>query len=306
MEDYPLKKETFTHHYFPTTPKTNLWSSVQLLFGGEEGIPTDLSHLYLNESGGSWANLGFWEETDDYSTACEDLAEHLGRVAGLNQNSKILDIGFGCGDQFRIWENLFEVSPKNITALNISKTQLEYAKSKYKDKTSSPDLILGSLEKLEEFENESFDIVLGLDSLYFIPNRELLISEVYRILKKGGAFVSAEILFADRKISFWESWKRSLIVRMARMSPDLKNVEEIVSDYSVLGFNFEVLERIDPFVFPGFSEFILSKIRSDKKIPKRLANRYKMLGEYFGSETIKKHFEYWIYKVRKPESQPIV
>lgn len=84
------------------------------------------------------------------------------------------------------------------------------------------------------------------------------------------------------------------------MSRDLKKVEGIVSEYSAVGFNFEVLERIDPFVFPGFSQFILEKIKSEKKIPKRLAGRYEMLGEYFGSEKIKKHFEYWIYKVRKP------
>ncbi len=300
MEDLPYKKEISLRHHSPFPTKTEIWPKVKLLFG-REGIPTDLSHLYLNEPGESWANLGYWEHTKEYGTACANLAEHLGALAGLDGDSKLLDLGFGCGDQFKIWENTFGVNVSNIYGINISKIQIEFAKRRYEGRGSSPNLILGSAEGLSEFEDRTFDAVLALDSLYFMPNRNRLVGEIYRILKPGGVFVSAEILLSDRKISYWETFKRNLISKMAKMSSDLKKVEGIVSEYSAIGFNFEVLERIDPFVFPGFSQFILEKIKSEKKIPKRLAGRYEMLGEYFGSETIKKHFEYWIYKVRKPE-----
>lgn len=299
MEDLPFKKEIFQRHHSSFPAKTEIWPKVRLLFG-REGIPTDLSHLYLNEDGESWANLGYWENTKEYGTACANLAEYLGKLAGLNRDSKLLDLGFGCGDQFRIWENTFGVNVSDIYGINISKIQTEFAKRRYDGKTSSPNFILGSVETLAEFEDNCFDVVLALDSLYFFPDRNNLVREIYRIVKPGGVFVSSEILFSDRKISYWETFKRNLISRMAKMSRDLKKVEGIVSEYSAVGFNFEVLERIDPFVFPGFSQFILEKIKSEKKIPKRLAGRYEMLGEYFGSEKIKKHFEYWIYKVRKP------
>ncbi|WP_246050636.1 class I SAM-dependent methyltransferase [Leptospira langatensis] len=272
----------------------------------KEGTPTDLSHLYLNEEGESWANLGYWKEEVRYGKACEQLARILGTLGELGPGSKVLDLGFGCGDQFRVWEKDFGVSLRNIYGINISKSQYEFARSRYKNSEPSPNLILGSVKALREFPENFFDSVLGLDSLYFIPGRRSWSEEVYRILKPGGVFASAEILLADRKNTFFEILKRSLILRLASMSTDLSNAEGLLSLYSSKGFRLETIERIDPFVFSGFSNFIFSHIRDPlSKIPQNLKSRYEMLAEYFASETIKKHFEYWIYKVRKPESDPL-
>ncbi|TGK07505.1 SAM-dependent methyltransferase [Leptospira semungkisensis] len=308
MEDRPLKRE-ISDFSFPTSarpPKPSFFSRMKTLLRSKEGIPTDLSHLYLNDEGSSWANLGYWKEEVRYGKACEHLANHLGTLGELGPGSRILDLGFGCGDQFQVWEKEFGVSIQNIYGINVSKSQYEYTRSRYKNSESSPNLILGSVKALSKFPENYFDSVLGLDSLYFIPNRKSWSEEVYRILKPGGVFASAEILLADRKNTFFEILKRSLIIRLASISGDLSNAEGILSLYSSKGFRLETIERIDPFVFSGFSNFLFSHIKDpSSRIPQSLKGRYEMLAEYLASETIKKHFEYWMYKVRKPESDPL-
>ncbi len=306
MEQDPRQKDISQSISFSAKiePESSGFADFLSLFRSKEGVPTDLSHLYLNEKNEAWANLGYWKDTTQYGNACKDLAKFLGRLAELSSETKLLDIGFGCGEQFRIWEKEFEVPLKNITGTNISKSQFKFTKDRYSNTDSIPNLILGGSEVLTEFADKSFDRIIALDSFYFVPNRNTVISEIYRILKPGGVFVSAEIFLSDRKIPFWEELKRSAIVWGARIPRSgLTSAEKIIASYSSQGFLFEVLDRIDPYVFWGFSEFLLSHMKNDSKIPKNLKARYKMFGEYLGSESIKKHFEYWVYKVRKPKIQ---
>ncbi|MFB5652753.1 class I SAM-dependent methyltransferase [Leptospira wolffii] len=305
MERDPSPKEVFRYSgAFPSSDSEKSgFADVISLVSSDVGVPTDLSHLYLNSGGEAWANLGFWKESNRYGEACAELARVLGKLGELSEESRVLDLGFGCGEQFRIWQREFGVPFEHLTGLNISKPQYQFAKNKYSDPNRSPELILGGIEKLTAFPDKHFDRVIALDSFYFFPNRDKVVSQIFRILKPGGIFSSTEIFLSDRRIGFWENAKRSLIAWAARMPRSgWTSAEKIIESYSSQGFLFEALERIDPYVFEGFSDFLLSKTREkDSGMPGRLKTRYKILADYLGSEAIKKHFEYWIYKVRRPK-----
>ena len=93
------------------------------------------------------------------------------------KNKKILDFGSGLGlvSQF-LGEN------NEVVAIEPEKEMLfAYPNHTYKK-------ILGSLEQVEKFESESFDIVLCHNVLEYIEenNREKYLSEFKRILKKDG------------------------------------------------------------------------------------------------------------------------
>lgn len=282
--------------------KSGLVDVISLL-SSDVGVPTDLSHLYLNMGGEAWANLGYWKDASCYSDACKALARQIGKLGELRSDSVVLDLGFGCGEQFRIWEKDYGVPIRNITGINVSRSQFQFTKARYSKQEDRPELILGGMEKLTEIPSGSFDRVVALDSFYFFPRRESVVAEIYRILKPGGIFASAEIFLSDRKLGLWEDWKRSLIATMSRMPKSARtSPEKIIASYSAQGFLFEVLDRIDPYIFLGFSEFLHSKVKeSDSILPGSLKTRYKLLADYLGSESIKRHFEYWIYKVRKPK-----
>ena len=75
----------------------------------------DLAELHLNinpttqaiES--SWGNLGYWKDSNNgqdivhYPQACQQLAMEVALIADLSPEHKLLDTGFGCGDQLLIW-----------------------------------------------------------------------------------------------------------------------------------------------------------------------------------------------------------
>ena len=93
------------------------------------------------------------------------------------KNKKILDFGSGLGlvSQF-LGEN------NDVVAIEPEKEMLfAYPNHTYKK-------ILGSLEQVEKFESESFDIVLCHNVLEYIEenNREKYLSEFKRVLKRDG------------------------------------------------------------------------------------------------------------------------
>ena len=93
------------------------------------------------------------------------------------KNKKILDFGSGLGlvSQF-LGEN------NEVVAIEPEKEMLfAYPNHTYKK-------ILGSLERVEKFESESFDIVLCHNVLEYIEenNRKKYLSEFKRVLKKDG------------------------------------------------------------------------------------------------------------------------
>ena len=93
------------------------------------------------------------------------------------KNKKILDFGSGFGlvSQFLVQNN-------EVVAIEPEKEMLfAYPNHTYEK-------ILGSLEQVEKFESESFDIVLCHNVLEYIEenNREKYLSEFKRVLKRDG------------------------------------------------------------------------------------------------------------------------
>ena len=93
------------------------------------------------------------------------------------KNKKILDFGSGLGlvSQF--------LSENNEVVAIEPQEEMLFAYSNY-----TYEKILGSLEQIENFESESFDIVLCHNVLEYIEenNREKYLSELKRVLKKDG------------------------------------------------------------------------------------------------------------------------
>ncbi|KAJ5320403.1 hypothetical protein N7508_000686 [Penicillium antarcticum] len=64
-----------------------------------------LDHAVLNiqlPPQSMWMNMGYWEHTNDFPTACEALLEQVVTTALSTENAsyvRILDVGCGCGDQ---------------------------------------------------------------------------------------------------------------------------------------------------------------------------------------------------------------
>jgi len=76
----------------------------------------------------------------------------------------------------------------NFFGLDISKGQLDYAfKSSKKIKNYHPSL--GDYHDLSRFPNNHFEIVFVVEALCYSTEKEKVLREVHRVLKKGGVFI---------------------------------------------------------------------------------------------------------------------
>lgn len=70
--------------------------------------------LHFSSQPSSWMNWGLWTPgTTTFKQACKNLAHKLAQTANLSPGDKVLDVGFGCGDQDIFWSETFG---KQITA----------------------------------------------------------------------------------------------------------------------------------------------------------------------------------------------
>lgn len=98
---------------------------------GDDVIPF-LNSDFSDDSKPLWLNLGYWKESNTYSEACASLAKLLGESADLGPGDRILNVGFGFGEQDIVWIELFNV--RHITGINITPLHIEIASRKAKTK----------------------------------------------------------------------------------------------------------------------------------------------------------------------------
>ena len=101
-------------------------------------------------------------------------------------NARILELGCGTGDLW--YKNSDKINDHwNIILSDFSQGMLLSAKEKLKQLPHN-----FSYEEIDAqdipYEDESFDVVIARHMLYFVPDIEKAISEVKRVLTKGGLF----------------------------------------------------------------------------------------------------------------------
>ncbi len=102
-------------------------------------------------------------------------------------NSKLLDIGFGDGRNFRLFDNC----GVDIYGIEISKDICDLAYEKFENQIKL-ELRVGRNSSIP-FENNFFDFVVASSSCYYVDEGTVFddnINEVNRVLKSGGWFIA--------------------------------------------------------------------------------------------------------------------
>lgn len=101
-------------------------------------------------------------------------------------NDRIIE--FGCGNG-SIWEKNKKKIPKDIKVI-LTELSLGMLKSTKKNLLGVEQVVDYSVMDIQniEYEDSSFDCAIANHMLYHVPNRDLAISEIARILKSDGTF----------------------------------------------------------------------------------------------------------------------
>lgn len=123
---------------------------------------------------------------DEFNRYSIQLYHHT--ATGININGKdVLEVGCGRGGGLSYVNNY--LSPKNVTGIDLNKKAIQFCNKHYKETNSR--FIQANAQKLP-FADNSFDVVLNVESSHRYPNVDEFLSEVYRVLKPNGV-----LLFTD-------------------------------------------------------------------------------------------------------------
>ena len=152
----------------------------------------------------------------------------------LQSHMKVLEFGCGTGSTALV----HAPHVKHIHAIDISAAMIELARSKAD--AGRVGNVTFEQSSFDDFAapDRSFDVVLGLNILHLLENRDAAISKVYRLLTPGGIFVSSTACLGD-----WMKWLKFVapIGKLSGYMPQLKvfTAKQLVASLADAGFEID-------------------------------------------------------------------
>lgn len=219
-----------------------------------------LSDLMRLVTGGDMLNFGFWnEKTSTPLLAQKNLCDVFGKMALLDTNQKIIDVGSGLASPALQWHNQYNI--KEITCVDINSEQLKNSQSSIsKNNFKKYFNFLNANATTLPFENESVDRILALESAQHFKPLKNFFSESFRILKRDGMLILAIPVLVDSQ--------KSSITKLGILSmtwpSEHYSVDFVKSLLEKEGFHINDFQKIGSNVYEPLANYYLKNRESLK------------------------------------------
>jgi ubiquinone/menaquinone biosynthesis C-methylase UbiE len=199
-------------------------------------------------------NFGYWEDKHmSLTNANKKLCDFVFNKCCFKKNTHILDVGCGYGEQDIYW------SMKNkhkITAIDISKKQIDFAKQKANDLSmNNITFVEASATKLP-FEDKTFSNIICLESAFHYNPRKEFFKESYRVLKDESELVIADIMLKNSHYGILTSVLIKFFKELFSVPEEnLINTNDYVKQLEDVGYKVERISITDKTFKPYFINF---------------------------------------------------
>jgi len=137
-------------------------------------------------------HYGYWDaSTKNFHEALLKINEVMAEKARITKNDAVLDAGCGVGGS-SLW--LAKEIGCRVTGISLSERQINKANA-----TAAAEGLSGiaNFERRDYtdtgYPDGSFDVIWGIESICYAPDKSLFLKEAFRLLKKGGRLIVVDI-----------------------------------------------------------------------------------------------------------------
>lgn len=268
----------------------------------------NLSHLILHsfersgkprKNHAAWMNFGYWQDTRDFTQACIALADLIANTAGLQPDTRVLDIGCGCADSLFHWKEKYKV--KSATGINLPGEQSDYARHRLTDQENLyfiDDDIYNAMESLKN----KFDSIVAIDCAYHFSNKSLFFQKIFSHLKNGGRCSMTDLCLTEENSSAGRRLLLFLICGIAGINySELKQTDKYCSMLKDSGFINITVKKIEKDVLAGYSRFIVEYEKNLRtKIHPHKLKKFLWVGSLVNMIQKKNLLHYILISAQKP------
>ena len=153
---------------------------------------SDADRFYATIWGGEDIHIGLYEKESDtiFDASRRTVEKMASLVVGIEQKSRVLDIGAGYGGSARYLAKTYGCQ---VGCLNLSEIQNKRNRelNSMQGVSLAINVVDGSFEDIP-LPDGAVDIVWSQDSILHSGNRKRVIEEVVRVLAKGGQFIFSD------------------------------------------------------------------------------------------------------------------
>jgi len=169
------------------------------------------------------------------------------------KNKNILALACAGGQQ----AIAFAAANNNVVVYDISEKQLEQDKKTAKKYNLNIKTVKGDMQDLSVFDDESFDYIFNPTSTCFISDVEKVYRECFRVLKKGGEFITSAINPALYLFDEKDVLKNKLKIKYTIPYSDLsslkeKQIEKMIKEKDTFEFSHTIDKLIGGLTKSGF------------------------------------------------------
>ncbi|WFD31100.1 hypothetical protein MSPP1_002133 [Malassezia sp. CBS 17886] len=170
-----------------------------------------LTHASLNvrPPDTEWMNMGYWENTTEFPTACRALAQLLHGAADIPRAAHVLDVGHGSGDSLLL---LAQAQPKCLHGVTSVPGHARRAQERLGDRgtvwcadaaawlrheasaAQSERARVSTKGAPAEAACRQYDTIFALDCAYHFADREAFFRNAYDRLAPGGALALVDLV----------------------------------------------------------------------------------------------------------------
>jgi microcystin synthetase protein McyJ len=224
---------------------------------GDDVIPHRSEH-FRDSAKPLWLNLGYWKDARTYPAACAALTALIGDAARLGPEDKVLDVGFGFGEQHFIWLDRFRV--KTIIGINNTPLHVDIAQRRVRarDLEDRVQLLLASATAVP-FGSEDFDAVLALECAFHFNTREAFFGESIRVLRPGGRLAITDMIPLPGA-SIYEHYHAETRRMLGIPDANMYDRDTYAEKLRAAGFSNVVVTSIREYVYPGMIRYANARL----------------------------------------------